>query len=323
MKTAQSKYALSLPIQFFAEQTFNPDNVMMSDAMTGNVPKQYSTEVIGEVVQQSAIMQQAKFEEMTSLEKEITYITEGPGAYWVDEGERIQTSKPTWVKANIRAKKLAVILPVSKEFLRYNMPTFFEQMRPQIAQAFYTKFDQAALFGTGSPFGANNNILTAATNAGNTVALDGSAPLYPQLNGLLGLIEDNELDPDGLVTVRSLKSTFRGALDSTGRPLFTKGDGTAPDDMIGLPLSYVSGKSFDKTKASIIAGNWNMARFGIPQDMEYSISTDASLSTLVDQDGKELNLFERDMVALRVTMHVAFAVLNEDAFSVLTPDVTP
>lgn len=321
--SVKSKYPLSLPIQFFAQQSFTPENVLMSDAMTGNVPKEYSTEVIGEVVASSAVMQQAQFEEMNALEKEITYITEGPGAYWVDEAERIQTSKPTWVKANIRAKKLAVILPVSKEFLKFNMPTFFEQMRPQIAQAFYTKFDQAALFGTGSPFGTDNNILKAATNAGNTVAVDDASPLYPQLNGLLGLIEDNELDPDGLVTVRSLKSKFRGELDSTGRPMFVKGDGTAPDDMLGLPLSYVSGKSFDKTKASIIAGDWNMARFGIPQDMEYSISTDASLSTLVDQDGNTINLWERDMVALRVTMYVAFAVLNEEAFSVLTPDVTP
>ena len=322
MKT-QSKYPLSLPIQFFAVQTFNPANVMMSDAMTGNVPSENTTEVIGDIVENSAIMQQAKYEEMNSLEKNITYITEGPGAYWVDEGERIQTSKPKWVTATIRAKKLAVILPVSKEFLKFNMPTFFEQMRGPIAEAFYTKFDQAALFGTGSPFGTDNNILSAATNAGNVVAMDDSAPLYPQLNGLLGLVEDNELDPDGLVTVKSLKSKFRGALDSTGRPLFTKGDGTAPDDMLGLSLSYVNGKSFDKTKASIIAGDWDMARFGIPQDMEYSISTDASLSTLVDQDGKEINLFERDMVALRVTMHVAFAVFNENAFSVLTPDVTP
>jgi len=306
-----------------AKPTFDPNNVLMSDALTGSVPKQTAVEMIGEVVQQSAVMQQAEFEEMNTLEKEITYLAEGPGAYWVDEGERIQTSKPTWVKATIRAKKLAVILPVTKEFLRYNVPTFFNMMRPKIAEAFYTKFDQAALFGTNSPYATGQNILAAATTAGNTVPLDDVAPLYGQLNDLLGLVEDNELDPDGLVTVRSLKSKFRGELDSAGRPIFVKGDGTAPDDILGLPISYVNGKSFDKSKAVAMTGDWNMARFGIPQDMEYDISTQATISTVVDENDVPINLWERDMVALRVTMYVGFMVLKDEAFAVLTPDVTP
>jgi len=319
----KSKFALKLPIQYFAKPTFDPNNVLMSDALTGSVPKESAVEMIGEVVQQSAVMQQAEFEEMNKLEKEITYLAEGPGAYWVDEGERIQTSKPTWVKATIRAKKLAVILPVTKEFLRYNVPTFFEMMRPKIAEAFYTKFDQAALFGTASPYAAGQNILAAAGRAGNTVPLDDAAPLYGQLNDLLGLVEDNELDPDGIVTVRSLKSKFRGELDAAGRPIFVKGDGTAPDDILGLPISYVNGKSFDKSKAVAMTGDWNMARFGIPQDMEYDISTQATISTVVDENDVPINLWERDMVALRVTMYVGFMVLKDEAFAVLTPDVTP
>lgn len=319
----KSKFSLKLPIQFFAKLQATPDNVLMSDAMTGSVPVEYSTEVIGDVVSNSAVMSLAKYEEMNALEKEITYLADGPGAYWVDEGERIQTSKPTWVKAKITAKKLAVIIPVSREFLAFNQARFFEEVKPLVAEAFYTKFDQAALFGTGSPFGTGNNILAAATDSGNKVALDDSAPLYGQLNGALALIEDNEIEPDAFVTVRSMKSKLRGVVDAAGRPMFAKGDGTAPDDILGLPLAYVNGKSFDKTKAALIAGDWDMARFGIPKDMEYKISEDATLSTLVDQDGVEINLFERDMVAMRVTMHVAFAVFNKEAFAVLTPDVTP
>ena len=36
---------------------------------------------------------------------------------------------------------------------------------------------------------------------------------------------------------------------------------------------------------------------------------------------ESINLFERDMFALRATMHVAFMTLKEDAFAALTPKV--
>ena len=303
--------------------TFNPDNVLLMNARTGSIPTQYASEMIGEVVQNSAVMQLAQLEDMSLPKKEITYLAEGPGAYWVAEGERIQTSKATWLTAEMEAKKLGVIIPVSKEFLRYSVSDFFNMIRPKIAEAFYKKFDQAALFGTQSPYAAGHSILAAATAAGNTVAHDDAVSLYPQLNGLIGLVEDNEIDPDGIATVRSLKQVFRGELDSTGRPIYVKGDGTAPDDILGLPIAYVNGSSFDKTKAVAMTGDWDYARFGILQDIEYSISEEATLTTVVDEGGVPLNLFERDMFALRATMHVAFMVLKDEAFAVLTPDVTP
>lgn len=299
--------------------TFDPNNVLLMEARSGSIPTQFATEMIGEVVQNSAVMQLAQAEEMTAPKKEITYLADGPGAYWVGEAERIQTSKATWLSAEMEAKKIAVILPVSKEFLRYSVTDFFNMIRPKIAEAFYTKFDQAALFGTNSPYAAGHSILAAAEEAGNTVPLDETESLYTQLNGLMGLVEDNEIDPDGIATVRSMKSKFRGELDSTGRPIYAKGDGTAPDDILGLPLAYVNGKSFDKTKAVAMLGDWDYARFGVLQDFEYSVSEDATLTTMVDEAGNPINLFERDMFALRVTMHVAFMVLKDEAFAVLEP----
>lgn len=303
--------------------TFNPANVLLMNARTGSIPTQFASEMIGEVVQNSAVMQLAQLEDMTLPKKEITYLAEGPGAYWVGEGERIQTSKATWLTAEMEAKKLGVIIPVSKEFLNYSVSDFFNMIRPKIAEAFYKKFDQAALFGTQSPYAAGHSILAAATAAGNTVAHDDAEALYGQLNGLIGLVEDNEIDPDGIATVRSLKQVFRGELDSTGRPIYVKGDGTAPDDILGLPIAYVNGSSFDKTKAVAMTGDWDYARFGILQDIQYSISEEATLTTVVDEGGEPLNLWERDMFALRATMHVAFMVLKDEAFAVLTPDVTP
>lgn len=320
------KYALELNIQYFAEKapaTFTPDNVTMSDELSGSVPGSATELVIEEIISNSAIMQLAKYQEMSGLTKEFSYLTDGPGAFWVGEGQRIETSKATWVDVQMVAKKLAVIIPVTNEALKFGRSQFFEEYKPLIAEAFYAKFDQAALFGTDTPFAAGNSILGAATAAGNTVAYDDAGNMYTQLNGLLGLIEDEELEPNAIVTGRSMKTKFRGVLDETGRPIFTKGDGSAPDDVLGLPLVYPSKKSFDKTKAVALAGDWDKVFYGIPQDMEYYIAKEGTISSITGDDGQPINLLERDMSAMRVTMHVAFLVVQQGAFAALTPDVTP
>lgn len=64
-----------------------------------------------------------------------------------------------------------------------------------------------------------------------------------------------------------------------------------------------------------------MTRYGMPAGMEYTISTDATLTTIKDAQGNDINLFERDMFALRVTQEVAFTTLSEDAFAAITPAV--
>ena len=54
--------------------------------------------------------------------------------------------------------------------------------------------------------------------------------------------------------------------------------------------------------------------------MEYKISEDATLTTIVDENGDPINLYERDMVALRVTQQVGFMTLSDEAFAALTPE---
>jgi HK97 family phage major capsid protein len=303
--------------------TFNPNNVLLQDAVTGQIPQEQATLVLKEFMQQAAITKLAKYEPMTKPEKKFTYLASGPGAYWVDEGEPIQTSKATWLTATLRAKKLGVIIPVSKEFLNYTVSEFFNQMRPAIAEAFAIKFDQAALFGVDSPFGTDMSVFERADNAGHKVELNSLGNLYDELNAVLALLEDADKDANGFTTTRKFKQKLRGAKDTTGQPIFNDAKAGATSDALGLPIGYVDSKSWDYTKAELLAADWNYTRYGILQGIEYKISEEATLTTIQDENGKPINLFERDMFALRATMHVAFMTLADDAFAALTPDVTP
>ncbi|MED4977216.1 phage major capsid protein [Weizmannia sp. FSL K6-0777] len=303
---------------------FNPSDVLMQDAVTGEVPKEQGTLVLKEFMQQSAVTKLAKYEEMTKPKKEFTYLASGPGAYWVGEGERIKTSKATWLKATMVSKKLGVIIPVTKEFMRYTVTDFFTQLRPAIAEAFAIKFDQAALFGIDSPFGtgvsvydrinASGNKVTIGTGAGGT-----SDSLYDDLNALMALLEDADKDANGFTTTRRFRQKLRGTKDANGLPIFNDATGGATSQALGLPIGYVDSKSWDYTKAHILVADWDYTRYGIPQGMEYKISEEATLTTVVDEDGQPINLYERDMVALRVTQQVGFMTLSDDAFAALTP----
>ncbi|MFL0365374.1 phage major capsid protein [Pseudobacillus sp. 179-B 2D1 NHS] len=300
---------------------FNPANVLLQNAVTGKVPTEQETLVLKDFMTQSAVTKLAKFENMTKPEKEFTYLASGPGAYWVGEGEKIQTSKATWLTAKMVSKKLGVIIPVSKEFLRYSVSDFFTQMRSAIAEAFAIKFDQAALFGINSPFGAGVSVFEKVQAAGNTVALNSIGNLYDELNGVMALVEDADKDVDGFTTTRRFRQKLRGTKDTNGLPIFNDATGGATQQALGLPIGYVDSKSWDYTKALLLAADWDMTRYGIPQGMEYKISEDATLTTVVGEDSQPINLFERDMFALRVTQQVGFMTLSDESFAALTPEV--
>ena len=299
-----------------AVPNYTPDNVLLQDAKTGFIPQEQGNLVVKDVMRGSAVMQLAKAEEMTAPKKTFTYLADGLGAYWVSETERIQTSKPQYLQAEMEAKKVGVIIPLSKEFLRYTAKDFFNEVRPLIAETFYKKFDAAALFGTDTPYGDSGKaIFTGATEEGNVIADTGN--LYEDANGVISLIEENDHDPNGILTTRSFRGKMRGEADINGRPLF---DGPS-NELLGLPIAYTQGASFDKTKAQALFGDWDYARYGILQGIEYAVSEDATLTTLTadDASGQPVSLFERDMFALRATMHVAFMNVKPDAFGALTP----
>lgn len=298
--------------------TFNPNNVLLQDAKTGTVPTEQGTLVMKDFMTNSVVAQLATYEPMTKPKKEFTYLSGGPGAYWVGEAERIQTSKAEWLSATMEAKKLGVIIPVSKEFLKYTVAGFFNEIKPAIAEAFYTKFDQAALFGNGSPYAAGSSVYERITASGNTIARGSTDNLYTDLNGLMALVEDGDHDVNGFTTTRRFRQRLRGAVDGQSKPIFNDTTAGAPNQVLGLPVGYVDGKAWDYGKADLITGDWKYARYGILQNIEYAISEDATLTTIT-ADGGPVNLFERDMFALRATMHIGFMTLKDDAFAALTP----
>ena len=307
---------LKLNLQHFANNdvtpaTFNPDNVMMHEHKEGELLNNFTKPVLREVMETSKIMQLGKYQEMDGTEKDFVFWADKPGAYWVGEGQKIETSKATWLEAKMRAYKLGVILPVTKEFLNYTYSDFFEAMKPMIAEAFARKFDEAGILNVGdNPF--NKSIEQSVQTAGNVINGEYNED---NLLDLEALIENNDYDPNAFISKRTNRRALSSIVDSVSNErLFEKGKGrNAIDTLDGLPV--VNLKSPDYKENVIYTGDFNQLFYGIPQRIEYKIDDSSQLSTIKDGNGEPINLFERDMLALRATMHVAVHIADDKAFA--------
>lgn len=299
-------------LQLFAK-TWNPDNVTVFEHKDGSIPEKQTELILKEIMENSKVMQLAKYEEMDSKEKKFEYFAKGPGAYWVGEGEKIKTSKPQWLSARMVAKKLGVIIPCSREYLNYKMTDFFEKMKPKIAEAFYLKFDEAAIMNVDNPF--PQSLEEAVENSGNE--LSASELNYDDILAMEDLLTDGDFSVNAFVSTKKNRSALRNVKKIENSVVVETLYDRANNTLDGLPVADL--KSLEK--GTLYAGDFDYMYYGIPFGMSYKISEEAQLSTLTNEDGTPVNLFEQELVALRVTMDVAFMIVKDEAFSKLEATV--
>lgn len=296
-------------LQLFA-QTWNPDNVTVYEKKDGTIPDKYNTLILKSVMENSKVMQLAKYEEMDSKEKEFEYFAKGPGAYWVGEGEKIKTSKPQWLTAKMVAKKLGVIVPCSREFLTYKMSDFFEVMKDKIAEAMYLKFDEAAILDVDNPF--PQSVEESATLAGNTIF---GGISYNNILAMEDALSDNDYDVNAFISTKKNRSTLRNVNKIENGVIVESLYDRNNDTIDGYPVVNLKPLG----KGMLYSGDFDYMRYGIPFNMSYKIDESAQLSTLKNADGTPVNLFEQELAALRVTMDVAFMIVKDEAFVKLVP----
>lgn len=290
---------------------------ILKDELQGFVPAEQAAEIMKSVARGSSILRLSKVEEMDSDTKVFPVMTEGAGAYWVGETERIKTSKAKWIFPEMKAKKVAVIIPVSKEKLKDSTIDVFSELRESMAEAIYKTIDSACLFGTDSPFA--KSIFQSAVDADNIVT-DGTSTLDLDVSDVMACVEDAGLDVNGFVAHNGIKNRLRKLRDSNGNQLFVRG--IENDDFYNEPIEFSRNGAFDKTKAEMLAGDWSKSLVGIRNGIEYEILKEATLQGTLGADGKPLSLAEQDLIALKVTMRVGFLPIKDDAFAVLTTEGT-
>ncbi len=290
----------------------------LKNELKGFVPTEQSKEIIKNVAQNSVLMKLSNVQSMKSDTKIFNVLTDGAGAYWVGEGERIQTSKATWIHPEMKAKKLAVIIPVTKEKLEDTTISVFNELKEVIGEAFYKAIDSAGLFGTSSPFA--KNVLKSATDAGNIIQIEtnGAGKIDLDVSDAMALVEEEDLDVTSFIARKGIKNTLRKLRDANGNQLYV--DGVNGGEFYNNPIEFAQKGVWDKTKAEIIGGDFKKySLVGIRDGISYEILTEATLQGTVDDDNKPLSLAEQDMIAIKATMRLGYLPVKDEAFCAIVP----
>lgn len=268
------------------------------------IETQVASEIFeGVTTQSKALSMFKRLPNMTSDKTKLRVLDSLPVAYFVDETNnngRKNITKMAWDKKYINAAELAVIVPIKENVLNDASIDIWAEVRPRVVEAFARKIDNAIFNGVDKPADWREGLIPSIVTAGKEVAESGK--LYEDINKVMTEVEESGYNVTGLVGGVGLKGKFRMMTDTTGQPLNTTEIGS-------LTRNYLDNGAWDKSKSTLIAGDFSQAVYAIRQDITYKVLTEAIIQD--PSNGDILyNLAQDDMVALRVVMRLGWEIPN-------------
>ena len=276
-----------------------------------SLPTEVSAEIIAKMQEGSAVMKLAEKITLPGRGLTIPVITSDLEAAWVGETDKKSVSNPGLSTKVMRGYTLAVIVPFSNQFRRDNA-SLYNEIVNRLPKALGQKIDDTVFHGAapGSDFDTLASV-TAQSLASDVyqglVSADTDIALHGGVN-------------NGFVFSAQGKGILLGAVDKNDRPLFVNNvtEGAVPV-VLGV-RTELSKKAFKSGSPSVIgyAGDWTQAKYGIVEDIQISISDQASLTI----DNEQINLWERNMFAVRAEIEFGFRA-DTSVFNALTATGVP
>lgn len=278
-----------------------------NDAPGSLLPAEVSSEIWADAQEQSVVMQRARRVNLPGSGVAIPVVTGDPQAQFVAETDEKPVSRGSIGSKQLTPYKIAVIEPFSMEFRR-DLPTLYAALRGRLGGAIARTFDGAVFQGPtpGSGFDTLSGSPTVSV-ASNT---------YDQYVAALDSVVTNDGDVSAWVLAPKGEIQLLGVKDGDGRPLFTvspQNDGSI-GAVLGRPAykakAVYSPAGTENAEVLGIGGDWGSAVWGSVSGISFSVSDQATLT-----DGENsINLWQRNMFAVRAEIEVGFVVRDVNRF---------
>lgn len=268
------------------------------------IDEQVVSEIFKDVEKESKVLSLfRKLPNMSSDKTKLRVSDALPVAYFVDEDTnngRKDITTSAWKNVYITAEEIACIVPIKENLLDDTDIDLWAEIKPQLVSAMAKTIDNAVFNGTGAPTSWGGGIIPEIITKGKNVTETGT--LYSDINDVMTAVEESGYNVNTILGGVGLKGKFRMMTDTTGQPLQSTEIGS-------VKREFLDNGAWDKTKATLIAGDFNQAVYAIRKDVTYKV-----LDQAVIQDPSTgdilYNLAQEDMVALRVTFRMGYAIPN-------------
>lgn len=263
---------------------------------------------------QSAFMQLVPEMKLPGNGARVPIITGDPEAAWVDEGAEKPKSGVGFGKKDMLPYTIAVIMPFSNQFKR-DFGALYDQVVAKGPSAIARTFDKTIMGLVDAP-GSDFDTLKAAKK----ISL--GQDVWKNLNAADDSVSAADGTLDGWAMSTQGRSLLRQATDNNGRPLFLDGTGSSDvSTILGNPVQISKGVHVPAVTEGTAAkeilgvcGEFSSAAWGSVEGLQTSISDQASITI----DGKQVNLWEHNMFAVRIEIEVGFRIRDINRFVLLT-----
>ena len=284
------------------------------------LPVEYGREIIRGLLGRSKALELGRrLPDMRGKTYKLNVNANLPVAGWVKNSQTVPNAEGTEINrkpvgtyafqgVDIVAEELAVIVPISENTLADVEDFGIElasELEEQVVGAFQQAIDEAVFFGVGSPWAGFGGLVAGATAANATVSWDGNAgtSFYEAINDAMTLVETSGYVPTAILGGPSLNSAFRNSITTLGINVTDQGE-------IGRLARHVDlTGGFNEASAFAVVGDFRYLVYAFREDMAMKLLTE---SIIQDPNTGDIiyNLAQQDMVALRFTMRLGFALPN-------------
>ena len=284
------------------------------------LPVEYGREIIRGLIGRSKALELGRrLPDMRGKTYKLNVNANLPVAGWVKNSQTTPNAEGTEINrkpvstyafqgVDIVAEELAVIVPISENTLADVEDFGIElasELQEQVIGAFQEAIDSAVFFGVGSPWSGFGGLVAGATSASASVSWDGKAgkSFYEAINDAMTLVEQSGYVPTAILGGPSLNSAFRNSITDLGVNITDQGE-------IGRLARHVDlTGGFNEGSAFAIVGDFRYLVYSFREEMAMKLLTESIIQD--PNTGTILyNLSQQDMVALRFTMRLGFALPN-------------
>ena len=233
-------------------------------------------------------------------------------AHWTNEGSQIYTTNPNFRQVTLTINKLASIPKVTPELLADANVNVIQYLAELIAEQFAKAEDTQGFIGVGSPFVGVMNA-TGVPTAPHASGTGFAALSYGDLVKTPANLYPAALANAKFYFHRSMIGHIHSLITTTGAPIF----GGVAKEVVGYPLVSVEilpglNHTAYQTDATTYAVFGDLRKGLILGERGVITMKIATEGTVLGD-----NLFEKDMIAMRMIERVCFGVALPSAFCVI------